>query len=232
MRIKKKQGEKVKEEDSHILQATKDLREETLKTNQARVEKIKKETADSLIDESKAFMFTQRKQAATTTREDMKEWEEARKKASTDFKDKVASLKSKSKSIESSARGARKTLQMQRAREASELRRVKSERDVTARAAQEERAAATKQMVYASVNQKFVPSLSSRRMLQHPHYAEVTAVVTDITSTISKEIASSPRRRPPSAGSAAGGKAASLRMSDADLGSTNVCAPMTVSHSR
>jgi hypothetical protein len=54
-------------------------------------------------------------------------------------------------------------------------------------------------------------------MLQHPHYAEVTAVVTDITSTISKEIAQSPRWRPPSAAGAAaalvsGIKPAALRM--------------------
>ena len=215
--MKKKLGEVVKAEDAKISEAAKSQREEFLKINKAQVEKVKKETADQVTEDAKRFFFEKRKTSVSTIKSEEKTWEEARKKASADFKDKVALLKAKSKSIEASARGSRKTLQSQRAREAAEMRKLKAEQAQSFRAAQEEHAATTKQTVYAAVNQKFVQPQSSRRMLQHPHYAEVTAVVTDITSTISKEIAQSPRWRPPStAGAAAalvsGSKPAALRM--------------------
>ena len=79
---------------------------------------------------------------------------------------------------------------------------------------QEKHAAATKDIVNNSVNGKFVDHTFARRMLQHPHYGEVSSVITDITSQISKEIAANPRRRPQSGGAAATGKSApAIRMS-------------------
>merc|ERR1740138_1119967 len=86
--------------------------------------------------------------------------------------------------------------------EAEEIREHKKQVQAARRAQEEEHAALVKQVVNATAAEKFATPLNSKRMLQHPHYQEVTAVVTDVTSQISKEIAASPRRRPPSAGKA------------------------------
>ena len=59
--------------------------------------------------------------------------------------------------------------------------------------------------VNSSVSERFVTPENSRRMLQHPHYSEVSAVAADVTSAVSREIAASPKRsrRPQSATGAA-----------------------------
>lgn len=101
-----------------------------------------------------------------------------------------------SRKIDAAAKGSRTALQQQRIIEAQEVRAKKEEVKESYRKAQETHAALVKQVVNQTATEKFATALNSRRMLQHPHYQEVTAVITDVTSSISKEIASSPRRRP------------------------------------
>ena len=70
-----------------------------------------------------------------------------------------------------------------------------------------------KSVVNSTVSQKFAAPAATRRMLQHPHYQEVSSVLVDPTSAISKEIASSPRRR--ALGGGGGSRAAALRAQSA-----------------
>ena len=58
----------------------------------------------------------------------------------------------------------------------------------------ESTAAAIKQAVNDRFAERFVPADSTRRMLQHPHYAEITAVAADVTSAISREIVANSKR--------------------------------------
>lgn len=90
---------------------------------------------------------------------------------------------------------------------ASSVREQKASLDAGHRQQQEQQATELKEHVNATISQRFVAADSSRRMLQHPHYSEVSAVVADVTSAISREIASSParHRRPPSALGMSGG---------------------------
>ena len=70
-----------------------------------------------------------------------------------------------------------------------------------------------KEAANSSIATRFVAPEESRRMLQHPHYSEVSAVVADVTSAVSREIAASPKRnrRPASALTMAGQQAATKR---------------------
>ena len=72
---------------------------------------------------------------------------------------------------------------------------------------------AVREAVNNNIAATFVPAESTRRMIQHPHYQELTAVIVDPTSAVSREIAASPKRtrRPIS-----GGTAAALTMSGQD----------------
>ena len=70
-----------------------------------------------------------------------------------------------------------------------------------------------KQLANSVIQAKFADTTNSRRMLQHPHYQEVSAVVTDVTSSISKEIAAQPRRKIPTRYIEQSTAKAALRMS-------------------
>lgn len=92
------------------------------------------------------------------------------------------------------ARTSRTKLQEVRAQEAAELRERKHALAEQRQSQLTEHSVAVKEAVNASISTRFVHPESSRRMLQHPHYTEVAAVVADVTSSVSREIASSPRR--------------------------------------
>ena len=215
LNAKKKVSDKVKREVAQITETGQLQREEVLKSNRLQAERVKKETADNVVDEARAMFFAQRKQAAEATRNDSANWQEARTKARSEFKDRIASLKAKSKSNDTMARGTRRSLQSQRNEDAAEMRKLKCEHAETYRLRLEEEAALTKRKINAAVKKRFVSPIDSRRMMQHQHYTEMASVSTDRTSTISKEIAQSrPRLRSPSTGtSSAAGRRAALRMS-------------------
>jgi hypothetical protein len=215
--FKKIFSKKVKDEVTQFVKAGEELRTQQLQQNKERAAKVKAGTADEVTDEAKKMFFDQRIAAAKAIRVQVEAWERDKVVNQTARTSKQLALREKSKAMEAAARGARKNLAAEKARNAAEIRRQKQEAAQTHRAEHEDRIADTKQLVNSAIGNKFVQSAVARRMLQHPHYAEVSAVVTDVTSQISKEIAASPRRRPPAAiaGAIAGKQAAPLRTGSA-----------------
>jgi len=231
---KTKMAEKAKEEKKKLLdskkelsaqvrgevaQLTKDseqLRMDLKKMNEETAKRVKAETADVVTDSAKKMFFEQRRAAAQQTSAKVKEWEVDRKANREKLVEQFKATRQKAREFKEGSRGSRKALQTERARSAAEVRKMKSDSAQTYRDKLEERAAQTKLVVNATISERFVQSDRARHMLQHPHYSEVTAVVTDVTSQVSKEIAASPRRKPPSSAAAAlgaaGGKSAALRM--------------------
>jgi len=201
--MKKAISTQVKMEVLQLAKDGKSQKEEALISNRSQAGRIRTETATEVTDSAKKFMFDQRRQAALETQREVKEWDAERRANKLKFREDAARNKDKSRKSESSARLSRKQLQEQRLAQAEMLREHKKRVQASMRSQQEERAALVKQVVNASMSDKFAAAPESRRMLQHPHYQEMTAVLTDVTSQISKEIASSPRRRPPSASKAA-----------------------------
>ena len=53
---------------------------------------------------------------------------------------------------------------------------------------------AIKETVNSAITERFVQPEASRRMLTHPHYTEFSAVLADVTSSVSREIAANPKR--------------------------------------
>lgn len=218
---KKKLSKQVKDQMAQLTLASEEQRNARTQANKDQAEKVRKETADAVTDEAKKFMFTKRRASAESTRAQVKSWADEHSKNRTEFRQTLKESKDKSKAMEVSAKGSRKALAAQRAKEAADLRAEKAANAEKHRAALEDHAAVTKQLVYANVTERFIPGSMSRRMFEHPHFAEVTAVVTDVTSQVSKEIANSPRRRPQlaSGNALAAGKApAALRMSPSAAG--------------
>jgi len=202
LNMKKKLSAQVKLEVVQLAKDGKLQKEQVLASNRSQAGRIRTETAAEVTDSAKKYMYDQRKQAAVLTHRDVKEWESERRANKLKFREDAARSKDKSRRIESSARLSRKHLQEQRQAEAELVREHKKQVQASYRSQQEVRAALVKEVVNTSVADKFASAQNSRRMLQHPHYQEVTAVLTDATSQISKEIAASPRRRPPSGGKA------------------------------
>jgi len=201
--MKKALSVQVKMEVLQLAQDGKQQKEEVLASNRSQAGRIRTETAAEVTDDAKKFMFEQRRQAALATQRKVQEWDAERRANKLRFREDAARKQDKLRKGESTARNSRKQLQEQRQAQAEMLREHKKSVQASMRSQQEEHAALVKQVINGSMSEKFASSAESRRMLQHPHYQEMTAVLTDVTSQISKEIASSPRRRPPSAGKAA-----------------------------
>jgi len=201
--MKKALSVQVKMEVLQLAQDGKQQKEEVLASNRSQAGRIRTETAAEVTDDAKKFMFEQRRQAALATQRKVQEWDAERRANKLKFREDAARKQDKLRKGESTARNSRKQLQEQRQAQAEMLREHKKSVQASMRSQQEEHAALVKQVINGSMSEKFASSAESRRMLQHPHYQEMTAVLTDVTSQISKEIASSPRRRPPSAGKAA-----------------------------
>lgn len=122
-------------------------------------------------------MYEQRKSAALATAATVKDWDEQRRSNKLKFRENAAGRRDASKRSDATARNSRKQLQEQRQREADAIRDIKKQVLDAHRQRQEERAAIVKQLVYASVADKFATPQNSRRMLQHPHYQEVRCSV-------------------------------------------------------
>ena len=128
-----------------------------------------------VTDSAKKYMYEQRKNAALATASHVKGWEAERRGNKLKFREDAAKNKDMSKKIESSARSSRKQLQEQRQRQADAVREHKKHVLNSYRMQQEDRAALVKQVVNATVAEKFASPANSRRMLQHPHFQEVCA---------------------------------------------------------
>ena len=128
-----------------------------------------------VTDTAKKYMYEQRKNAALETASHVKGWEAERRVNKLKFREDAAKNKDMSKKIESSARSSRKQLQEQRQRQADAVREHKKHVLNSYRMQQEDRAALVKQVVNATVAEKFASPANSRRMLQHPHFQEVCA---------------------------------------------------------
>ena len=181
-----------------VMQLAKDnaaKKESLLESNRSMAAKIRSETSDHAMDSARHVFYQQRKKTHDETVSMIKDWASSRAEKKEKFKDFAAKRKEEVKTVESIARNSRKTLAEQRKQQAAEFRAHKKRLQAAANEARAKHASMVKQIVMASSYDKFVPPTESRRMLNHSHYAEVMAVVTDITSNISKEIAASPRRR-------------------------------------
>ena len=152
-----------------------------------------------VIDESKKFFFLQRKEAAKEGRQLVQDWNDQKAKNRLEFISALKSRAAKAASSRDKARTARGALQAKRAEAAAALR---EQRLGFAEARQQQltdHSLQVKEAVNGASSERFVQPEASRRMLQHPHYSEVAAVVADVTSSVSREIAASPRRRRPGA---------------------------------
>jgi hypothetical protein len=197
LRLKKLTSLQVKKDVDQLAKDGQSQKQQQLSTRRELANKVRSETADEVIDGAKKFMFEQRRHAAMETAAHVKGWEAERRANKLKFNEHARKNKDKCNHIESSARLSRKQLQEKRQNQAQELREQKTRLQKSRRAMQESQAALVKQAVNSSASDKFVTPSNSRRMLQHPHYQEVTAVITDVTSHISREIAASPHRRSP-----------------------------------
>jgi len=193
---KKKFSADVRKEVQQLSSDADAQKEKVLASNRAQADKVKKETADEVTDAAKKIFFEQRRAAALATTSLLKGLEIERKDIRNKFREDSYRNREKSRKIVAAAKGSRTALQQQRIVEAQEVRAKKEEVKESYRKMQESHAALVKQVVNQTAVEKYATPINSRRMLQHPHYQEVTAVITDVTSQISKEIASSPRRRP------------------------------------
>jgi hypothetical protein len=191
---KKQKGELVKNQVAALTVECEKNREAYLNANKAQVAKVKEETGDAVIDSAKNFFFVQRKEAAASVTKQRDGLEATRKANRQAFLSKVQNLMQQSRSMRDGARDAKKRLLEERAQAAREVREQKAELDHARKLGNEKVAEATKNTINTEVSSRFAPSEGARRMLQHPHYAEVSAVSADVTSAVSREIATSPRR--------------------------------------
>lgn len=200
---KKAFGAAVKAEVDVLRKEAQKVREGNIDSNKKLADKVRSETSDVVIDEAKKTFFLQRKQAAKDTSAMVDAWNTDRAKIRQAFMQEQANKANRVKSTKDGARNARAALVAQKQSSAASTREkrdgLKSQREQRA----QDHASLLKQAINGALTERFVPADSARRMLQHPHYSEVSAVVADVTSGISREIASSPkRRRPISAGAA------------------------------
>lgn len=208
---KTQKGLNVKQEVAGLTATGEKQREDTLAKNKEQVQRVKKETADEVTDAAKAVYFAQRKSTAKSCEEAKLSWTEERKQKREEFYGKVQRLMEASRAARAAASNAKRELLTQRQREAATLKAAKTELDDKRQKQLEGTAAQIKQSVNDRVSERFVQPEATRRMVQHPHYAEITAVATDVTSAISREIAAAPKRLRRGAPSPAG-NSASLMM--------------------
>lgn len=210
--LKKRISAQVKVEVLQLADLSKQKKDEVLVSNREQAARIRAETSVDKTDGAKQFMYEQRKQTMLETQKREEDWAAERKAKRQEFADAAKKRRDKSQRIEASARLSRKELTEKKVKQAQELRERKATIAKAYRKQLEEHANLVKHVVNDQVAMKFAPTSASRRMMQHPHYQEVTAVLTDVTSAISKEIANretSPRRRLPQPGSAKGSRPSS-----------------------
>ena len=191
---KKAKGDSVKQEIATMTLECERLREANLIKNKERAATVKKAIAPEVTDESKKVFFLQRKELAKETSKSKETWNADRKSQKQAFLGKVHDLMAASKGTRHNAIDAKRKLAQERAASAAELRQVRAQLDEKHKQYLEAEVLGMKQRINDSVSERFAPVECSKRMLQHPHHAEMTAVVTDVTSPVSREIASSPRR--------------------------------------
>jgi len=191
---KKQNGVEVRTEVQGLTVEKDKLREAYLSANKKQMEKVKEETADKVLDESKKTFFLQRKNDAKETATMVNKWSKQRTENRASFLQGVANKAAKVRGARDGAKNARVELARQRAEAAAVLREDRAGYQASHRQQTEQHAHAVKDTVNSLMSERFVQPESASKMLQHPHYAEVSAVTADVTSTISREIASSPRR--------------------------------------
>lgn len=206
---KKKAGETVKKEINQ-LRAELEKQKTAFKTSKLeQAKKVRDETADGVIDAAKKFFFLQRKTAAKETTGLVQSWSTERDKAKKAFEEVQHQRSVRVKGMREAGRKAREALAAAKAEAASSLREQKQGFAEQRQQQLHDHSVNLKDAANSSISQRFVAPDESRRMLQHPHYSEVSAVVADVTSAVSREIASSPKRnrRPASALTMAGQQA-------------------------
>lgn len=197
-------GKATREEVDEWLAAGRARREREFDERKKFTEKVKTETSDAVIDDAKKTFFLQRKTAAKETQTMVESWATERGKVKQAFFETAATKVAKSKGMREGGKAARVALEAKRRNDAVVARERKEGLAKQKEQQAEEWSLQVKESVNAAITERFVPTDSSRRMLQHPHYSEVSAVVADVTSPVSREIAASPKRtrRPPSASGA------------------------------
>jgi len=206
---KKEAGESVKKEINQ-LRAELEKQKTALKTNKVeQAKKVRDETADGVIDSAKKFFFLQRKTAAKETTSIVQSWSTERDKAKKAFDEEQHQRSVRVKGMREAGRKAREALAAAKAEVAMSMREQKQGLAEQRQQQMHDHSVTLKELANASIATRFVATDESRRMLQHPHYSEVSAVVADVTSAVSREIASSPKRnrRPASALTMAGQQA-------------------------
>ena len=210
--LKKEISLQVRLEVVELAKASKDLQNTVLESNRSMASKIKAETSEEVIDGAKQFMFDKRRQTALTTAAQIKDWAAERRVNQQKVRDNTA--KSREKAQLTAPLGApRRWLRERKFKLAEEHRERKRQIKEANLARKESDMAYVKQLANSVIQAKFADTTNSRRMLQHPHYQEVSAVVTDVTSSISKEIAAQPRRKIPTRYIEQSTAKAALRMS-------------------
>ena len=100
-------------------------------------------------------------------------WDQSRKKERAAFLGRVQELMDASKGTRDAARTSKQRLQAERATAAAEVRRKRRALEEARRARQEKAAVQIKENVNVAIAERFAPVLASKRMLEHPHFAEV-----------------------------------------------------------
>lgn len=201
VKSKKEKGEAVKKEISQ-LRSELDKQKTAMKTGKLeQAKKVRDETADAVIDAAKKFFFLQRKTTAKATTSMVQGWSTERDKAKKAFDEYQHQRSNRVKTMREAGRKAREDLIQARAEAAASVREQKLALADQRQQQLHDNSLMLKEAVNNCISERFVAPDNSRRMLQHPHYSEVSAVVADVTSPVSREIASSPKRnrRPQSA---------------------------------
>lgn len=199
--LKKEQGAEVRKEVEELKKECNTLREQHAHANKEKADEVRKQTADTIIDGSKKHFFLQRRAAAKETAGMVEKWTSQKKANRAEFLAAFKARAAKSASSRDASRSARQGLQAKRMEEAALMREQRATLTEQRQLNLTEQSMLVRETVNNTISERFVHPEASRRMITHPHYSEVSAVVTDVTSSVSREIASSPRRsrRPNSA---------------------------------
>ena len=210
---KKNTGAAVKKEIDTLLDDVRQQRAMHKNRNHEKAETVRSQTADTVIDGSKKHFFLQRRAAAKETSGMVEQWNEQRSKNRLDFIKNFQIRAAKVRGARDGAKNMRDELKRQKQEEAAAIRDRRAGYAEARQALLTDQQLAEREAVNNNIAATFVPAESTRRMIQHPHYQELTAVIVDPTSAVSREIAASPKRtrRPIS-----GGTAAALTMSGQD----------------
>ena len=191
---KKEAGEAVKKEVQQLTTQNTQLKASIKESKKKQADKVREETADSVIDGAKKFFFLQRKAAAKETSGQVSSWTTEREKAKKAFDEMQLQKSARVKAARDASRKSREQLAASRHEAATGLREMKAGLAEARQQQLHDFSVGLKETVNSSVSERFVTPDNSRRMLQHPHYSEVSAVVADVTSAVSREIAASPKR--------------------------------------